>query len=382
MMELCQGIPPLPIPESKWESVSLDFLKLPKSVDGNDTLVVFVDRLTKMIHVVASCGEGLDAPSVAQLYFSTVVRHHGVPTSLISDRDTRFTSQFWRTLAKLCGTKLAMSTANHPQSDGQTERANRTIIEMLRGYCAPLGDRWDRHLVSMEFAYNDSVHPSTGVTPFYFNSGQHPRVPQALISDKIVPSTSVNPMAESVFEVMRKDLHRAREQLLKAQARMKASADKLRRPSPGYKVGDLVLVASKTLRTPEAASRHKLFPKYVGPFPISQQIAKDNFQVALPNYLKRVHPTFHVSVLKPFIDGSEEFPDRDPVPRAPFSVNDAGEELFLVERLLRRRKVGRKWQFEVKWLGYDKPEDNTWEDRSRLMKDVPLLVSEFEEQFS
>ena len=175
---------PLPVPERKWESVSLDFLKLPTSEDGHDTLVVFVDRFTKMMHVFPSRAEGLDAPSVAQIYFNTVVRHHGVPTSLISDRDTKFTSSFWKTLAKLCGTKLAMSTANHPQSDGQTERANRTIIEMLRNYCGTHGGRWDHHLIAMEFAYNDSVSPSTGFTPFYLNYGQHPRVPTALISDK------------------------------------------------------------------------------------------------------------------------------------------------------------------------------------------------------
>ena len=91
-----------------------------------------------------------------------------------------------------------------------------------------------------------------------------------------------------------------------------------------------------------------------------------------------MHPTFHVSVLKPYCDGSDDFPDRAPVERLPFATDAEGQDLYLVERLLRRRKCGRKFQFEVKWLGYDKPEDNTWVDRASLLKDVPQLVHAFE----
>lgn len=272
-----------------------------------------------------------------------------------------------------------MSTANHPQTDGQTERANRTVIEMLRGYCLAKSASWDEHLIAMEFAINDSVNQSTGLTPFYFNSGQHPRVPPSLLASATSVQGSVNPLAESAFEGMRLDLQLARAQLLKAQQRMKVAADKLRRPAPTYAIGDLVMIASKTLRTPESdLPRHKLHPKFIGPFPVSAIISDHNYQVALPGYLKRVHPTFHVSVLKPYVDGSEEFPERDPIERVPFAVTPEGDALWVIEKLLRRRKNGRTVQFEVKWLGFDRPEDNTWEDRSRLVKDVPLLVEAFE----
>src|SRR5687767_14206503 len=118
---------PLPIPTRCWEYVSLDFMTdLPRTRDGHDAIVVFVDKLSKMIHSIPTT-TSVTAPKVADIFFKEVVAHHGVPTVLVSDRDPRFDSHFWGSLFTLLGTTLNMSTSRHPQTDGQTERANRTI---------------------------------------------------------------------------------------------------------------------------------------------------------------------------------------------------------------------------------------------------------------
>ena len=165
---------PLPIPSTPWESVSLNLIvHLPTTKRGHTAIVVFVDRLTKMAHFVATTTT-IDAPGVAQLFFNEVVRHHGYPANLVSDRDARFTSKFWQTLAKLSGIELRMSTAFHPQTDGETERTNRTLEQMLRAYVNYAMDNWDNMLPYAEFAYNNSKSASTQITPLHANLGRHP----------------------------------------------------------------------------------------------------------------------------------------------------------------------------------------------------------------
>ena len=157
---------PLPIPTRKWESVSMDFItSLPKTKNGHDTIVVFVDRLTKTIRTEPTTIT-VTAPEVAQIFIRTIFRHYGMPRSIVSDRDPRFTSNFWRSFFQTLGTKLAMSTAFHPQTDGQTERANRTLEDMLRNFVSYKQTDWEDKLPLLEFAYNNSVQASTGFSPF------------------------------------------------------------------------------------------------------------------------------------------------------------------------------------------------------------------------
>ncbi|KAF1319813.1 Pol protein, partial [Globisporangium splendens] len=155
---------PLPIPQDCWKSVSMDFVfGFPEDKTRNTGVVVFVDRLSKMVHV---------APHV--------FRYHGLPESIVSDRDPRFTAAFWRELFRLLGTDLALSTADHPETDGQTERVNRVVEDILRSITVDHPRDWSRWLPYAEFAINSSEHASTAVTPFYFNSLRHPRVPATL----------------------------------------------------------------------------------------------------------------------------------------------------------------------------------------------------------
>jgi len=133
----------------------------------------------------------ISAEGVAEIFMNTVFKHHGMPRVIVSDRDSKFTGDFWRALFRSQGTRLTMSTAYHPQTDGQTERANRTIEDMLRAHVSPHHDDWDKHLTTIEFAYNSSVQASTGYTAFYLNYGRHPEaafdihaVPEPMPADK------------------------------------------------------------------------------------------------------------------------------------------------------------------------------------------------------
>lgn len=230
---------PLPIPDRPWDSLSFDFIvQLPKTLKGHDAIVVFVDRLTKMVHFHPTTSD-VSAEGFAYLWYDHVFRHHGVSKEFVSDRDARFTSRFWAEACKLLGTKLAKSTAFHPQTDGQTERANRTLEVYLRHYVSTSHDDWDDLLAAAEFAYNNAWQESVKATPFQLNSGQQARTPLGLGNASVT--------AAGVFVGrIQKSISRAKTLLHAAQQRMKAFADKKRRDVE-YSVGDQLLLSTKYL---------------------------------------------------------------------------------------------------------------------------------------
>ena len=172
----------LPIPLDCWRSISMDFIfGLPPDRNGRTGILVFVDRFSKMVHLIP-VHSTIDAVETARLFVAHIFRLHGMPTEVVSDRDPRFTSKFWRAVFLLVGTKLSMSTAAHPQTDGQTERANRTLEDVLRSYATSFKD-WSEFLALVEFAMNHSVHSTTGVTPFFLNTGRHPLVPATILGN-------------------------------------------------------------------------------------------------------------------------------------------------------------------------------------------------------
>ncbi|GJT60438.1 putative reverse transcriptase domain-containing protein [Tanacetum coccineum] len=165
------------IPEWKWEKITMDFVtKLPKATNGYDTIWVIVDRLTKSAHFLPM-RETDPIEKLMKLYMKEVVTRHGVPVSIISDRDGRFTSLFWKALNKALGTRLDMSTAYHPETDGQSERTIQTLEDMLRACVLDFRKNWDRHLPLVEFSYNNSYHTSIKAAPFEALYGRKCRSP-------------------------------------------------------------------------------------------------------------------------------------------------------------------------------------------------------------
>ncbi|POM62678.1 LOW QUALITY PROTEIN: putative retroelement [Phytophthora palmivora] len=196
--ETCQRVKPsghasaplqsLPVPADCGKSMSLDFVfGLPADDKANTGILVFVCRLSKMYHL-APVRDKVTGKQAAQLFLDSVFRYHGLPETIVTDRDPRFTGAFWDTLFQLLGTKLTMSTADHPQTDGQTERANRVLEDTLRSICAEAPRSWSDQLPMVEFALNNAVHASTGFTPFYLNGLRHPQVPLTLRGGTMIVS--------------------------------------------------------------------------------------------------------------------------------------------------------------------------------------------------
>ncbi|KAG2966879.1 hypothetical protein PC118_g18908 [Phytophthora cactorum] len=169
----------LPKPSECWQSISMDFVfGLPPDSKRRTGVVVFVDRFSKMVHLAAVPAE-VTAVQTARLFVDMVFKHHGMPLDIVSDRDPRFTARFWQEVFTLLGTQLSMSTADHPQTDGQTERVNRVLGDLLKSYAHSF-QQWSDCLPMAEFAINNSVHVSTGHTPFYVNAMRHPCFPSML----------------------------------------------------------------------------------------------------------------------------------------------------------------------------------------------------------
>ncbi|KAL0537646.1 hypothetical protein IC582_026629 [Cucumis melo] len=258
---------PLSIPEWKWENVSMDFITgLPRTLRGFTVIWVVVERLTKSAHFVPGKST-YTASKWAQLYMSEIVRLHGVPVSIISDRDARFTSKFCKGLQTAMGTRLDFSTTFHPQTDGQTERLNQVLEDMLRACALEFPGSWDSHLHSMEFAYNNSYQATIGMAPFEALYGKCCRSPvcwgevgeQRLMGPVLVQSTN------EAIQKIRSRMHTA-------QSRQKSYAD-VRRKDLEFEVGDEVFLKVAPMRgVLRFERRGKLSPRFVGPFEILERI--------------------------------------------------------------------------------------------------------------
>lgn len=367
----------LPIPSYPWQQVSMDLIvALPRSRLGNDAIVVFVCKLTKMVHFVATT-TNVTAPQLATLFMREVVRLHGLPESILSDRDPRFTAHFWRAFWSQLGTTLTMSTAYHPQTDGQTERANRTLEEMLRSRINFQQNDWDEHLSVAELATNNSIQASTHFTPFYLNHGREAKLPLDHAIAEIVPTN--NPEAAARIKRLHQDLQRARSNIEVAQHRQARYLDAHRRDVV-FQVGDQVLLSTEHLKmTGVAATRSPKFTyKYIGPFKVKRVVNANAYELDLPPQLQ-IHPVLNVSRLKQYHDPSRLFPSR-PLPdtRPPAdSIREDGAELFEVESIIAKRGIGRRIQYLVKWLGYPHWE-STWENITTLSQSAKEAVDEFE----
>ena len=366
---------PIEIPERRWSVVTLDFIgPLPMTIRGNNAVFTVVDKLSKTTYFIAF-NMSSSAVDIATLFFDNVVRLHGLPTTIISDRDVRFTATFWKTLWTRLGTRLAMSTAWHPQTDGQSERANRTVQQYVRAFVNYKQDDWDTLLSTAELSYNNTVNPTTGYTPAFLQSGQHPRLPVSIGAESICET------AEDMLKQLFEALDKCEKNSAQAQQKQKYQADKYRKDMQ-YKVGDKVMLRANHLKHDFLTG--KLTPKYIGPYEITAKIGAVAYQVQLPLSMSRTHNNFHVSRLRKFTPSPPHFSSRIAVSPSepPAELLDDGTEVWEVEKIMNKRTKrygrGSRVEYLVKWK-HTAVESSTWEPKKNLI-DCQWSIDEFERQ--
>ncbi|GJW30486.1 reverse transcriptase domain-containing protein [Tanacetum coccineum] len=354
------------IPEWKWEKIAMDFItKLPRSSSGHDAIWVIVDRLTKSAHFLA-IREDYSMEKLARLYIDEIVARHGVPTSIISDRDGRFTSRFWQTMQKALGTRLDMSTAYHPQTDGQSERTIQTLEDMLRACVIDFGGSWNIHLPLAEFSYNNSYHSSIRCAPFEALYGRKCRSP--VLWAEIGDSRLIGP--ELVQETTDKVVV-IRDRLKAARDRQKSYADNRRKPIE-FQVGDHVMLkVSPWKGVVRFGKKGKLAPRFVGPFEILERIGSVAYRLRLPEELSSVHDTFHVSNLKKCLADANLHVPLDEI-KVDKTLRFVEEPLEIMDREVKTLKRSKIPIVKVRWNSKRGP-GFTWEYEDHMKAKYPQL---------
>jgi hypothetical protein len=361
---------PLPMPDRPWQDISLDFIvALPPSKrrqDVYDAILVVVCRFSKMVRFIP-CHNTVDAGELGAILIDEIFSKYGAPRSIVSDRGTTFTSEYWGTLCYHLVIKRCFSTAFHPQSDGQTERMNQTLECYLRCYVNYEQNDWAMLLPSAEYAYNDSTNASTKASPF---SMVYRFMPQLDKNIQREPRERENESARATTL----ELYRAREESQalwsQAQRTMKAHYDKKHKERI-FSVGELVLLAAKHIRTLRASK--KLADRNIGPFKILSRKGQNAYTLDLPQKYSRLHPTFHVSLLEPYhMRDACELPE---------PIDIEGEEEWEVEKIV-NKTVSRHGvaRYLVRWKGFSEAED-TWEVLKNLTN-AKDLVDEYEQRAS
>ncbi|GJU87248.1 reverse transcriptase domain-containing protein [Tanacetum coccineum] len=354
------------IPEWKWENITMDFItKLPRTRSGHDVIWVVVDRLTKSAHFLA-IREDYSTEKLARLYTDEIVARHGVPMSIISDRDARFTSRLWKTFQKALGTRLDMSTAYHPQTDGQSEHTIQTLKDMLRACVIDFGGSWDVHLPLAEFSYNNSYHTSIRCAPFEALYGRKCRSP--VLWAKIGEGSLIGP--ELVQETTDKVVV-IKEKLQAAKDRQKSYADRGRKMTE-YEVRDNVLLkVSPWKGVMRFGKNGKLALRYVGPFEIFGRIGPVAYRLRLPEELIGVHDTFHVSNLKKCLGNANLHVPLNEI-KIDKTLRFVEEPVEIMDREVKSLKRSRIPLVKVRWNSKRGPEF-TWEREDYMKSKYPQL---------
>ena len=365
---------PTEVAHRAWQYVSMDFIPaLPTTTTGLDAILVVVCMLSKMVHLIPTTVQ-ITAKGMAELYRDHVWKLHGIPEKLISDRGPQFIAVFTQALAKALQIQQGLATAAHPQTDGQSENVVKVVGDALRHYIGPLQNDWHEYVSLIEFAINNAYHESIKDTPFRMVYGFHPHTPTSIAVPTQVP------VAQQWLQKHTDRFQAARKCVQAAKDRQKHYADQHRRPAH-YVAGQWVLLSTRNIKF-KLGGATKFWPKFIGPFQISQ-IIKDPYsenlqadvtavKLTLPASC-RLHPVFHVSLLKPFHARAGQ------VPVCPeYDVDQNGVPLFIPEAILKekRTRIGRSTRmqtfFLIRWKGLSF-ENDSWLKESDL-HDITLIL--------
>nr|GEY72021.1 putative reverse transcriptase domain-containing protein [Tanacetum cinerariifolium] len=341
-----------------------------RTPSGYDSIWAIVDQLTKSTRFLPV--KTIDnMEKLTQLYLKEIVCRHGVSISIISDRDSKFTSRFWRSLQEALGTRLDMSTPYHPKMDGQSERTIQTLEDMLRVCVTDFGGSWDRHLPLVEFSYNNSYHASIKAVPFEVLYGRKCRSPicwSEVGDSQLTGSKLIRETNEKIVQI--------KNHLLTARSRQKSYADVRHRPLE-FNAGDKVMLKVSTWKgVIHFVKRGKLNPMYIGPFKILERVGPVAYKLELPRELQGIYNTFHVSNLKKCLSDESLIIPLDEV-QLDDKLYFIEEPTEIMDREVKRLKQSRIPIVKVHWNSRRGPE-YTWEredqTKSKLTKSAHFLA--------
>jgi hypothetical protein len=355
---------PLPIPSWKWEDICMDFIVgLPNTSRHHDSIWVIMDRLTKTAHFLP-VHTTHKTEKYAKIYVDQIVRLHGIPKTIVFDRGALFVARFWEQLQESLGTQVIRSSAYHPQTDGQTERVNRILEDMLSACVLHYGKDWDKCLSLAEFSYNNGYQSSLKMAPFEALYGRRCRTPlnwsQAGKREIFGPDLVLK--AEEKVRVIKKNLEAA-------QARQKSYHDSRRKPLQ-FNVGNHVyLKVSPTKGIQRFGIKGKLAPRYIGPYEVKESCGPVAYQLELPPHMSAVHNVFHVSQLRKYVRlPTEVLPEPDIEIELDLSYQEY--PVKVLDQKVRSTRARSIQMYKVQW-SHHLVEEATWETENFLRSRFP-----------
>ena len=353
------------VPDEPWRSIAMDFITdLPES-DGYDTILVVINRLTKMSYFI-SCKKNLVAGQFTTRFMQHIVRLHGIPRDIISDRESLFTSGLWNQITEKFGIERRLSRAFHRQTDGQTGRTNVTLEQYLRAYVNYQQDNWNELLPLAEYAYNNGYQETIKRIPFYANYGRNPehQLMNHLITEK---QTSAKEM-ENLHQTLR-------EEMTTAQLRPKENYNKHRKPDPNLKSGDMLWFLPRNIKTTRPSK--KLDYKKMGSFKIIKKVGTSSYKLDLPASMT-IHNTFHISPLELYED--KKFPLQIQTPPPPIEIDGEPAREYELEEIIDSRLHQGKLEYRAKWTGYSPEHDMTWYP-AETFQNANIAIEQFHSRY-
>jgi Chromo (CHRromatin Organisation MOdifier) domain len=333
-----------------------------------DCIVTFTDRLGSDIRLIP-CKTSITAPELASLFFKEWYCENGLPLDIVSDRDKLFVSTFWRSLHKLTGTKLKMSTAYHPETDGSSERTNKTVNQCLRFFVECNQRGWVRALPLIRFNIMNTVNKSTGFSPFQLRMGRSPRLIPPLVDSPSSCTGNAEIQPQEIIRNVELITKEAQDNLLRAKISQSFHANKSRSLTFPFRIGDRVRLSTFNRRREYKSSGDKrvakFMPRFDGPYTIlNTDPTHSTVTLDVPNSPNTFH-VFHTSEILPFIENDPTlYPSREHAKPPPITT-EHGDEEWYIRDIIDERRRGRGFQYLVRWLGYG-PEFDRWLPGSEL----------------